>query len=142
MVLSPRTISQCFEDFDSSKTGMLSRRDFEFALTALVGLRPSKTEVGLLLGDQDHVTLSQFLSIVNKKYAVIQREDLIRQMFCAFDVGCRGFLSIEDVLSSFEQVFPSVSHRVVYDAFKAADRDGDSRVGYYEFVRITQGVLF
>mmetsp|Transcript_6981 Transcript_6981/g.11069 ORF Transcript_6981/g.11069 Transcript_6981/m.11069 type:complete len:150 (+) Transcript_6981:237-686(+) len=145
-----RLICQCFDDFDRGGKGYLSRRDLKYALTALVGFKPSKYEVGQIMerfavvqvSGELGIVKSAFVELMRRKLANTDKEDIIRQAFCAFDIKCRGFLTFEDALECFQSVFPSVSPKIVLDAFKVADRDGDARVGFAEFVWITDRIKF
>ena len=168
-----RTIAQCARDFDVGDKGFLRAHEASCAMTALLGLRPSRFEVRQLMlrlgresaaargddydsaldsGDSEEeeaaavarrasgvvrgVALLDFEEVMWCKVRGIDAQDLIRQAFCALDVGCRGFLTQDDVLAGFRAVLPSVAELVVLEAFKAADRDGDGRVGYAEFCSV------
>ncbi len=170
-----RTIAQCARDFDVGGKGFLRAHEASCAMTALLGLRPSRFEVRQVMlrrgrelaaargddydsaldsGDSEEeeeegaaaarrasgvvrgVALRDFEEVMWLKVRGVDSQDLIRQAFCALDVGCRGFLTQDDVLAGFRAVLPSVAELVVLDAFKAADRDGDGRVGYAEFCSV------
>ncbi len=163
-----RTIAQCARDFDMGAKGFLRAHEVSCAMTALLGLRPSRFEVRQIMlrlggdcvaandeydsaldsGDSDEenarrapgtvrgVALRDFEEVLWSKLRCVDAQDLIRQAFCAFDVGCRGFLTQDDALEGFRAVLPSISELVVLEAFKAADRDGDGRVGFAEFYSV------
>ena len=62
-------------------------------------------------------------------------DDTIRQMYAAFDVGCRGFLTLPDVVAVFSEVAPWVPLHTIESCFRVADRNSDGRVGFAEFAR-------
>lgn len=50
-------------------------------------------------------------------------------MFAAFDVECRGYLTLEGVKRVFAEVCPGIGAEVVEDAFAEADDRGTGKVG-------------
>ncbi|GBG28110.1 Calmodulin [Hondaea fermentalgiana] len=163
--------ARCFDAFDRGNKGWLTSQETEFAMAALLGLRPPRFEVARLVEasraraergaqdesdqslaehheerdddngaeeekrktDREGVDKETFLAAMSSKLCRVDQDDVIRATFAAFDVGCRGFLVYEDVLTCFRHVLPSVSPQLVKDAFALADRDNDGRVGYGEF---------
>jgi len=135
------TIERCFGDFDEGGKGWLSKEDLKVAMTALFGFRPTKYEVNRILSaakesSDGAVTLDFFANCMLEKLRGHDEEDEIRQMYMAFDVGCRGFLTLKDAVSVFKEVAPWVPLRTVEVAFSVADKNGDGRVGFAEFTRV------
>lgn len=133
----------------------LGRDDLKLAMTALLGFRPSKWEVDEILAklgvdggaqlDADSPESAQpqrvlseagFVDVMRRKLAHVDSDDEIRAMFMAFDVKCRGFLVLEDVLACFAHACPWASSQVVMEAFALADSEGTGRVGYGNFQRV------
>lgn len=148
LLLDSANVAACFREFSDGK-GFLNKREVKFALTALFGVRPSKFELAEMMerigsvdpagGAGKVVYPDAFAAVVQEKAKRVDVLDLTRQLFCAFDVGGRGFLRFQDVLACFRQVWPSVSPQTVLDVFTIADRDGDGRIGYGEFQAIMNG---
>lgn len=53
-------------------------------------------------------------------------------MFAAFDVECRGYLTLEGVKRVFAEVCPGMSAEVVEDAFAEADERGRGKVSPFQ----------
>lgn len=110
-------------------------------MVELLGYKPTKYEVNQLL--QAHGTdidtqtkglvLAGFLSCMHGKLTCRDEDEEIRHTFMAFDVQCRGFLTLEDVKKVFSKVAPHVSAPTVHSAFREIDQDGDGRVSYKDF---------
>ena len=79
-----------------------------------------------------------FVRCMTEKMKDYDGDDTIRQMYAAFDVGCRGFLTLEDAVAVFSEVAPWCPLHTVEIAFRVADRNGDGRVGFAEFARVME----
>ncbi|MBN3319386.1 EFC11 protein, partial [Atractosteus spatula] len=88
----------------------------------LFGYKPSKSETDLLLhpvlqADLPGVPLDHFINLMGRKLSAQDPFEKTRQIFTAFDVHCRGFLTLED----FRKAFSSVAHlqdQTVQEAFR------------------------
>uniref|UniRef100_A0A7S3V2M3 EF-hand domain-containing protein n=1 Tax=Aplanochytrium stocchinoi TaxID=215587 RepID=A0A7S3V2M3_9STRA len=60
-----------------------------------------------------------FAQIMMSKLELVDEDDILRQVFCAFDVGCRGFLTFEDALRAF-QVYQQM-YSIIF--FRPEDRN-------------------
>ena len=59
--------------------------------------------------------------------------------FRAFDRNDRGYITLEDAVIGFRRVAPGVGEGVVADVFREADLDGDGKVTFKDYARITLG---
>jgi Ca2+-binding EF-hand superfamily protein len=82
------------------------------------------------------VSIEDFEHIMLNKVSSIDSEDIIKYAFQGFDAQTKGFLTFEDTVNGFHLVLPTLSNQVILEAFHAADRDGDGRIGYAEFFSV------
>lgn len=152
-------IVDTFHNADEGKKGFLTNEDLKVAFVALFGYKPSKNEVGQLMAkcsrlpsdqslpkksedsriertpDTTHVgmSLEHFTEIAKAKILAEDYDDEIRQMFIAFDVMCRGFITLDIAKRVFQQVAPFLDSVTVEKLFREADMDRDGRVSYRDF---------
>ncbi|XP_078263060.1 EF-hand calcium-binding domain-containing protein 11 isoform X2 [Rhinoraja longicauda] len=127
-----------FRECDSGQNGYLSREDLKVAVVSMFGYKPSKMETDMLMTSvlEDHLPglpLDQFTSLMSSKLAVVDRYEEARQIFSAFDVHCRSFLTVEDFKKAFAKVAPHLSEQTVLEAFREVDRDSDGHVSFRDF---------
>jgi Ca2+-binding EF-hand superfamily protein len=132
-----------FYQSDSGHKGYLTCQDVKVAILALFGYKPTKVEVNRLLqnetvtlkdGSTVHgLTLDRFVSIMSSKMTARDEDEHIRQMFLAFDMQCRGFVTCDDLKKVFSIIAPHMPVDGIKSAFRELDRDGDGRVSYKDF---------
>lgn len=130
---------KCFDAFDRENCGVLSREQTQFAMAALIGVRPLQFEVDRLVEvshSPEGVDKATFVTVMTSKLKAVDNEDVARMCFTLYDRNCRGFLLYEDLLLCFREVMPNISPQLVRTAFHLADRDGDGRISYGEFAAI------
>ncbi|XP_067848165.1 EF-hand calcium-binding domain-containing protein 11 isoform X4 [Heptranchias perlo] len=112
-----------FRECDSGRNGYLSREDLKVAVVTMFGYKPSKMETDMLMAavlekDLPGMPLDQFMNLMSRKMAAQDRYDEMRQIFSAFDVHCRGFLTVEDFKRAFADVTPHLPEQTVLEAFR------------------------
>ena len=140
-----KAIRGAFNIADSGRNGFLTRKDYKVAVTALLGYKPSKYETDRLLSEHGKDQLlsdgsvikglpfETFKSLMLPKIYGRDNDEMIRQIFLALDVQCRGFLTLEEVTRAFHEVIPSMSQDQVKQFFKEIDVDEDGRISYKDF---------
>ena len=140
-----KAIKGAFNIADTSRDGFLTRKEYKIAVTALLGYKPSKYETDRLLSEhgQDHhladgsivkgIPFETFKSLMLPKLQHRDSDEIIRQIFLALDIQCRGFLTIEEVTQAFHEVIPAMPQDQVKQLFKEIDMDEDGRISYKDF---------
>lgn len=140
-----KAIMGAFDIADTNGKGYLIRKDYKIAVTALLGYKPSKYETDRLLNEHgtdqllnDGSTVKgmpseTFKSLMLPKMYQRDNDEMIRQIFLALDVQCRGFLTIEEVIQGFHQVIPTIPKNQVKQFFNEIDMDEDGRISYKDF---------
>ncbi|XP_025065536.1 EF-hand calcium-binding domain-containing protein 11 isoform X2 [Alligator sinensis] len=110
-----------FAACDEDSKGYLSREDFKVAVVMLFGYKPSKVEVDSVMASLQQknsgVLLEEFLNLMTTKKSAQLYHSEIRQIFTAFDMQCRGFLTLEDFKKAFDSVAPKLPKRIIIEAF-------------------------
>eukprot|EP00752_Nemacystus_decipiens_P016192 g14479.t1 len=134
-------ISECFEEF-SDRKGFLNKDDLKVAVTACLGVRPTKFDVQQMLDlataeDPQCPGMSKqaFIDSMSRRLALVDPSEELRQIFKAFDRGCRGFLTREDLRQVLAEVFTEsdMPPAKMAEMFSEADWDGSGRIGYRQF---------
>lgn len=140
-----KAIKGAFDIADINREGVLTRKDYKVAVTALLGYKPSKYETDRLLSEhgKDHrladgsvvkgIPFENFYSLMLPKLHQRDNDEIIRQIFLALDTQCRGFLTIEEVTQAFHEVIPTMPQDQVKQFFKEIDMDEDGRISYKDF---------
>ncbi|KGL93774.1 EF-hand calcium-binding domain-containing protein 11, partial [Charadrius vociferus] len=110
-----------FEACDEDSKGYLSREGLKVAVVMLFGYKSSKVEVDSVMSSvrpqNSGLFLEKFLNLMSaNKAAELYNET--RQIFTAFDVQDRGFLTFEDFKKAFNSVSPTLSERIIVEAFR------------------------
>ncbi|CAD5121544.1 DgyrCDS10043 [Dimorphilus gyrociliatus] len=133
-----KLIDKVFSSYDENAKGFLTQLEIKFAICSLFGYKPSKYEVNSLIEryGSDHETglnKNGFRNAVLVKFKEFSEDENIRQSFLCFDDARRGFLTLDQVYSIFVKVAPNLNKRLVENAFRHIDSDGDGRVTYNDF---------
>ncbi|NXU29399.1 EFC11 protein, partial [Thalassarche chlororhynchos] len=112
-----------FEACDEDNKGYLSREDFKVAVVMLFGYKPSKVEVDSVMfsvrpRNSGGLLFEKFLNLMSSKKAAQLYSNETRQIFTAFDVQDRGFLTFEDFKKAFNSVSPKLPERIMVEAFR------------------------
>lgn len=131
-------IMDVFQSADEGKKGYLTAEDLKVAFVSLFGYKPSREEVEGLMSreesqDNPGMTLGTFMDISSMKIAAQDVDDEIRQVFVAFDVACRGFITLDSAKKIFGRIAPFLDSTRVEKAFREIDNDHDGHISYRDF---------
>uniref|UniRef100_A0A8C3C5H0 EF-hand calcium binding domain 11 n=1 Tax=Cairina moschata TaxID=8855 RepID=A0A8C3C5H0_CAIMO len=117
---------------DEDNKGYLSREKFEVALVLLFSYKPSKVYmrfISIFLG----ILFEKFLDLMSARRAVQLYNSETWQIFTAFDVQSKGFLTFEDFKKTFNSVSSKLPERVEPEAFREVDQDSDGCISFKDF---------
>ncbi|CAM9722073.1 unnamed protein product [Sphacelaria rigidula] len=76
-----------------------------------------------------------FLNVMAHRLALVDSTEEVRQMFRAFDRGCRGFITRDDMRQVISEVISEADMppAKIAEMFAEANWDGSGRIGYRQF---------
>ncbi|XP_040557511.1 EF-hand calcium-binding domain-containing protein 11 isoform X2 [Gallus gallus] len=115
--------ARVFEACDEGNKGYLNREDFEVAVVMLFGYKLSEVEVDSIMSSvrpgNSGILFEKFLNLMSAKKSAQLHSDETREIFTAFDMQDRGFLTFEDFKKTINSVLPKLSERIIIEAFRA-----------------------
>lgn len=88
------------------------------------------TETSVQSGNMNQAA---FVSLMVERLKQKDKDELIRQIFVAFDVHLRGFITTVDCMQAFKEVAPTISEELIGRWFDEVDSDSDGRVTFRDF---------
>ena len=82
-----------------------------------------------------------FVSMMVERLGQKDKDELIRQVFIAFDVHLRGFITTSDCIQAFKEVSPHISEELVGRLFDEVDSDSDGRVTFRDFEMMMKSLI-
>lgn len=126
-----------FHDSDSQDKGYLSQEDYKVAVLSIFGYKPSKYELATVWGGVTSASSGMdkptFVGLMLQRLQQQDQDELIRQIFVAFDVQSQGFLTLENAKKAFKEVVPRLDGELVAGCFRELDGNCDGRVSYRDF---------
>ena len=83
-----------------------------------------------------------FVSMMVERLGQKDKDELIRQVFIAFDVHLRGFITTSDCIQAFKEVSPHISEELVGRWFDEVDSDSDGRVTFRDSEMMMKSHMF
>ncbi|XP_032043782.1 EF-hand calcium-binding domain-containing protein 11 [Aythya fuligula] len=118
--LSPMPL--VFEVCGEDNKGYLSREEFKVAVVLLFSYKPSKVEVDAVMSsvkpENSGILFEKFLDLMSARKAAQLYNSETWQIFTAFDVQSRGFLTFEDFKKTFDSVSSKLPESVIPEAFR------------------------
>ena len=144
-----------FRHADEDGKGFLTPSDYKVAVLELCGYKPSKYEINAVwsklapptqcrmkdkaaaenteISLQTGMDQATFLSLMVERLRQKDKDELIRQIFIAFDVHLCGFITTSDCVQAFKEVAPTISEELIGRWFDEVDSDSDGRVTFRDF---------
>jgi len=145
---SSKLLLEIFQICDEGNKNFLTLQDLKVAWIHLFGYKPSSLEVKRFLrseheksyehkksDEHDEVQLSfpTFEKLIGNRLKSLFDHCEIRQLFYAFDVRCRGFLTLDDVIRAFKSVAPGIQQSTVATVFNDACLSCHGKLSYRDF---------
>ena len=144
-----------FRHADEGSKGFLTPSDYKVAVLELCGYKPSKYEINAVwsklssptqchikdkaaaenagISLQAGIDQATFVSLMVERFRKKDKDELIRQIFIAFDVHLHGFITTSDCVQAFKEVAPTISEELIGRWFDEVDSDSDGRVTFRDF---------
>lgn len=158
---------QAFQHADEDGKGFLTPSDYKVAVLELCGYKPSKYEInavwsklqsppptpqchvdhkaaaeeGTETSSQSGMNQATFVPLMVERLRQKDKDELIRQIFVAFDVHLRGFITTSDCVQAFKEVAPTISEELIGRWFDEVDSDSDGRVTFRDFEMMMKSFL-
>ncbi|NWS51457.1 EFC11 protein, partial [Chunga burmeisteri] len=115
--------------------GYLGREEFKVAVVMLFGYKPSKVVFFFIYFILHFLGLlfEKFLNLMSAKKAAQLYSNETRQIFTAFDVQDRGFLTSKHFKRAFNSVSPKLSEKIIVEDIREVDQDSHGCISFKEF---------
>ncbi|KAF4393357.1 hypothetical protein CsatB_009983 [Cannabis sativa] len=143
-------LREVFRSFDSNKDGSLTQVEMGSMLKSL-GLKPSPDQVEALINqaDTNHnglVEFSEFVAMVEPELLHSSRspynQEQLRMMFEMFDTDGNGYITAAELAHSMAKLGHALTVDELAGMMNEADRDGDGRIDFEEFVTAITAAAF
>lgn len=128
-----------FDEFDKDKSGEISALELGTALR-LLGLNPTEKEIQDLIDEIDKngngmIEFDEFMAFLKKSYKKPDevKTDL-KKAFQVFDLNGDGFISREELQKVLTKMGEKLTDKEVDEMMKKADKNGDGKIDYDEYV--------
>jgi calmodulin len=85
-----------------------------------------------------NLSFPEFLRLMAGKIKAVKEEEGLQRSFAAFDKDGNGFISFAELQQGMRESGYNLPYETVRDMMSAADRSGDGRVNYREFVAMVR----
>ncbi|KAL0491326.1 hypothetical protein AKO1_009905 [Acrasis kona] len=129
-----------YNKFDRGQKGYLTKFEYKLAFSALLGYEPCEADIAQLnhTGPKPTIKKFDFLSTMLPKLNSVGKDEKYKQMFMAFDVKSRGYLTIEDVQMAFQHFCKAIPDHVIEQAFSEFVQEGSSHISYGSFCNMLE----
>jgi Ca2+-binding EF-hand superfamily protein len=109
-----------------------------------LGHNPTKEELDELIKQYDAdesgtIDFNEFMVLMNNKLKEQQEGQELLETFQIFDKDADGYINAEDIKNVRDWVGENrenLDDDLILELIEQADRDGDGKINYHEFVRI------
>jgi len=134
-----KEINSAFLLFDEGNKGYLDRSDIKCAFIYLFGVKPSKSEVELMINKEKGnkgLNKDQFNRAAMGNIIRLDQTDKIRNMFTSLDHNAKGYITLQDLILVFNQFAGHVSESTIEQLFYEVDSDHNGKIGFRDFHKI------
>ena len=135
------TLAGIFTKFNSGNKEHLNYEDLKVAWCYIYGYKPSSYELKQLFQtesslSQIELSKSDFIELMLNKGPNNFALNDVRQIFYAFDSGCKGFLTLDDFKQVFDVVAPNLPKSSVISSFTYGCLTYDEKMTYRDFEKL------
>lgn len=129
-----------FDIFDVEHTGKIDARELKAALRAL-GVPVKVEQLQSMMASMgrsltESITFQDFLMITEANLPARDSDETLKQTFVLFGGDESGYITIEHLKQACEELNENIPEVELRQMIHEADRDGDGRVTFADFVRI------
>ncbi len=133
-------IKECFDLFDTNKTGYIQTKELKVAMRA-VGFEFEKDVYKKIIKEtvEDGVNVldySQFLQIMTKHYCARDTEEEYLRSFRIFDNGETGKIGFSDLKRVAKELGENMTDEEIMEMIEETDQNNDKEIDFDEFKRI------
>jgi calmodulin len=131
---------EAFSLFDKNGDGQITNQELGTVMRSLAQ-NPSESELQDMIDevDADHsgsIDFSEFLAMMARKMRDTDSEEEIREAFKVFDRDNNGYISAAELRHVMTSIGEKLTDDEVDEMIREADKDGDGRIDYQEFVQL------
>ncbi|XP_021363809.1 calmodulin-like [Mizuhopecten yessoensis] len=134
-------IEDTFELIDTDRDGRISKQEMVKA-ASLLGLNPTAEDADVMIkmADSDgdgYINRTEYTSMMSQSYSSIDQEkQALQKAFEKLDKDGDGFLSTDELRAAL-QYNSDITDDEIDIFFMDADKDGDGKIDYTEFIDST-----
>ncbi|XP_037090298.1 neo-calmodulin-like isoform X2 [Pollicipes pollicipes] len=131
---------EAFMLFDKDEDGVINMNELGVMMKTL-GQRPTETELEKMVSTVDQegtgqIEFNEFLQMMAKKMAGMESEEELKEAFKVFDKDEDGLLTVGELRHIMTSMGEKMSNDEVDDMIREADKNGNGKINYEEFVRV------
>eukprot|EP00761_Pharyngomonas_kirbyi_P001403 gb/GECH01001407.1/.p1 GENE.gb/GECH01001407.1/~~gb/GECH01001407.1/.p1 ORF type:complete len:165 (+),score=34.92 gb/GECH01001407.1/:1-495(+) len=116
-----------------AQNGELQRRDYKLAYITVFGTKPTEEELDHLFEYNNTMCELKFFETIRHRIESISENEYLRDIFDAFDIHCRGFLTLEDVEAAFGKIAQAVPFKTISTVFSEFDENDNGYITFHQF---------
>lgn len=131
---------EAFDEFDKDGSGSISTKELLNVMRSM-GQNPTEDEVLELVMEVDlngdgTIDFQEFLQMMKKKSSEADQMQDLREAFRMFDRNKDGFIDLIELKKVTSLMGATLSNMELQDFMKEADKDGNGKIDYEEFVNM------